>query len=99
MERNQTPYQSKHTLDPSQEWWGYHDTQTQTKAPHNSSEPNVHRAGTEAARAMEVTWPDVTLSPGVGLHPNACAALELEAERATPRHLGTGVPRTCQEVR
>ena len=42
---------------------------------------------------MQVTRPNVTHSPGVRLHPGACAAFELEAERATPKHLGTQVPR------
>ena len=56
---------------------------------------------------MQVTWPNDIRSPGVRLHPNACAALGLEAERATPNHLGTGTKNmhTClgneirQEVR
>ena len=30
--------------------------------------------------------------------PKACAALGLEAERATPKHLGTPVPRTCMHA-
>ena len=33
---------------------------------------------------MEVTRPNVTRSPGLKLHPKACAALGLEAEGATP---------------
>ena len=41
---------------------------------------------------MQVTWPNVTRSPGVRLHPKACAASGLEAERATPKHLGTPEP-------
>ena len=55
---------------------------------------------------MQVTRPNEIRSPGVRLHPKACAALGLEAERATPkRHertknvharLGNGIR---QEVR
>ena len=51
-------------------------------------------SGTEAARAMQATRPTEIRRPGVRLHPKACAALGLEAERATPKHLGTPVPRT-----
>ena len=42
---------------------------------------------------MQVTLRNVTWSPGLGLHPKACAALGLEAEPVTPTHLGTPVPR------
>ena len=87
-----------HTLDPSQDWRGYRETQTQTQAPHNSRKPSVHSPGTEAARAMQVAQPNVIRRPGVGLHPKACAALELEAERATPKHLRTPVPRACMHA-
>ena len=53
---------------------------------------------------MQLTRPKEIRRPGVRLHPKACAALGLEAERATPKRLGTLVPRTCmhaigQEVR
>ena len=44
---------------------------------------------------MQVTRPNEIRSPVVRLHPKACAALGLEAERATPERLGTPVPRTC----
>ena len=64
-------------------------TQTQTPARRNSRKPSVHSPGTEAARAMQVTRPNEIRRPGVRLHPKACAALGLEAERATPKHLGT----------
>ena len=37
---------------------------------------------------MQVTRPNEIRRPGVSLHPKACAALGLEAERATPKHLG-----------
>ena len=47
---------------------------------------------------MQVTLPNKIQSPGVKLHPKACAALGLEAERATPKHLGTPVPRTCMHA-
>ena len=73
-------------------------TQTQTQAPRNSRKPSVHTPGTEAARAMQVTRPNVIRSPGVRLHPKACAALRLEAERTTPKHLRTLVPRTCMHA-
>ena len=83
---------------PSQEWWGAAEapgpftTQTQPQAPHNSRKPSLHSPGTDAARAMRVTRPNEIRRPGVRLHPKACAALGLEAERATPKHLGTRVP-------
>ena len=70
-------------------------TQTQTQAPHNSRKPSVHSPGTEAARAMQVTRPNETRSPGVRLHPKGSAALGLEAECGTPKRLETPVPRTC----
>ena len=73
-------------------------TQTQTQVPRNSRKPSVHSPGTEAASAMQVTRPDEIRRPGVRLHPKACAALGLEAERATPKHLGTPVPRTCMHA-
>ena len=47
---------------------------------------------------MQVTWPNEIRRPGVRLHPKACAALGLEAERATPKHLGSLVPRTCMHA-
>ena len=47
---------------------------------------------------MRVTRPNEIRRPGVRLHPKACAALGLEAERATPKHLGTLVPRTCMHA-
>ena len=93
-----TPYPSTPTQDPSQEWQGYRQTQTQTQAPHNSRKPGVHSLGTEAARAMQVTRPNEIRRSGVRLHPKACAALGLEAERATPKHLGTPVTRTCMHA-
>ena len=73
-------------------------TLTQTQAPRNSRKPSVHSPGTEAARAMQVTRPNEIRTPEVRLHPKACAALGLEAERATPKHLGTPVPRTCRHA-
>ena len=66
-------------------------TQKQTHAPHNSRKPSIHSLGTQAAGAMQVTRPNVTWSPGVRLHPKAGAAFGLEAECATPKHLGTPV--------
>ena len=74
-----------------------HNPDASTK-PHNSRRPSVHSPGTEAARAMQVTRPNEIRSPGVRLHPKACAALGLEAERATPKHLGAPVPRTCMHA-
>ena len=47
---------------------------------------------------MQVTKPNEIWGPGVRLQPKACAALELEAERAIPKHLGTPVPRTCMNA-
>ena len=47
---------------------------------------------------MQVTRPTEIRRPGVRLHHKACAALGLEAERATPKHLGTPVPRTCMHA-
>ena len=47
---------------------------------------------------MQMTRPNEIRSPGVWLYPKACAALGLEAERATPKHLGTPVPRTCMHA-
>ena len=93
--QNQNPYQHTHTLNPGQDWRGYRKMQTQTKAPHNTRKPSVHSLGTEAARAMQVTRPNEVRRPGVRLHPKACAALGLKAERAAAKHLGTRVPRTC----
>ena len=43
---------------------------------------------------MQVTRPNVTKRTGVRLHPKACAPLGLEAERATPKHLGTQSTKT-----
>ena len=40
-----------------------------------------------------MTWWATLIMLVVRLHPNACAALRLEAERATPNHLGTQVTR------
>ena len=42
---------------------------------------------TEAARARQVTRPNEIQSPGVRMHHKASAALGLEAECATPKHL------------
>ena len=47
---------------------------------------------------MQVTRPNEIRRPGVRLHPRACAALGLEAERATPKRLRTLVPRTCMHA-
>ena len=44
---------------------------------------------------MQVTRPNEIRRPGVRLDPKACAALGLEAERATSKRLGILVPRTC----
>ena len=68
-------------------------TETQPQAPHNIRKPSVHSLGTQAAKAIQLTWPNVTRSPGVRLHPKACATLGLEVELATAKHLGTQVPR------
>ena len=47
---------------------------------------------------MQVTRPNEIRRPGVRLHPKACAALGLEAERATFKRLGTQVPGTCMHA-
>ena len=47
---------------------------------------------------MQLTQPNEIRRPGVRLHPKACAALGLEAERATPKRLGTLVPRMCMHA-
>ena len=47
---------------------------------------------------MQVTRPNEIREPGVRLHPKACAALGLEAERATSKRLRTLVPRTCMHA-
>ena len=47
---------------------------------------------------MQVTRPNEIRRPGVRLHPKACAALGHEAERATPKHLRTPVPRACMHA-
>ena len=73
-------------------------TQTQTQTPHNNRKPSVHSPGTQAAPAMQVTWPNDIRRPEKRLHPKACAVLGLEAERATPKHPGTRVPRTCMHA-
>ena len=101
--RNHNPYPNTPTQDPSRGWRGYRNlspstTRTQPQTPHNSRKPSVHRPGTEAARAMQVTRANEIRRPGVRLHPEACAALGLEAERATPKRLGTPVRRTCMHA-
>ena len=58
----------------------------------------MHSPGTEAARAMQVTRPNEIRSLGVAMHSKACAALGLEAEGATPKRLGTPVPRSCMHA-
>ena len=82
----------------SQEWRGCRETRTQTQAPHKSRKPSVHSLGTEAARSMQVTRANQVQRPGPKLHPKACAALGIEAERATPKHFGNQVPRTCMHA-
>ena len=47
---------------------------------------------------MQLTRQNVTRRPGVRLHPKDGAALELKAERATAKHLGTQVPRRCMHT-
>ena len=101
--RNHNPYPNTPTHDPSQGWRGYRNpnpsaTRTKTQTPHNNRKPSVHSPGTEAARAMQVTRPNKIRRLGVRLHPKASAALGLEAERATPKRLGTPVPRTCMRA-
>ena len=47
---------------------------------------------------MQVTPPNEIRRPGVRLHPKACTVLGPEADRATPKHLETPVPRTCMHA-
>ena len=47
---------------------------------------------------MQVTRPNEIRRPGVRLHPKACAALGLQADRATPKRLGTLVPGMCMHA-
>ena len=96
--QSRTPSSNRRTLDPSQEWRSHRGTQTQTETPHNNRKPSLHSPGTEAARAMQVNGPNEIRRPEVRLHLKASAALGLEAERATPKHLGTPVPRTCMHA-
>ena len=101
--RRHKPYPNTPAQSPGQDWRGYLNpqpttTRTRTQTPHNSRKPSVHSPGTEAARAMQLTRPNEIRSPGVRLSPKACAALRLEAERATPKHLRTLVPRTCMRA-
>ena len=101
--RNHNPYPNTRNQDPSQGWRGYRNpnpstTRTQTQTPHKNRKPSVHSPGTEAARVMQMTRPNEIRSPGVRLHPKACPALGLEAERATPKRLGTPIPRTCMHA-
>ena len=64
----------------------------------NHKQNSIYSQYSEAARAMQVTRPNEIRAPGVRLHPKACAALGLEAERATPKRLGTPVQRTCMHA-
>ena len=103
-EQAEQAHKNTHTPTPQPEVAGRNrnpkptTTQTQTQAPRKSRKPSVHSPGTDVARAMQVTRPNETRRPGVRLHPKACAAYRLEAERATPKHLGTLVPRTCMHT-
>ena len=47
---------------------------------------------------MQVDRLNMTGRQGVRLHPKACATFGLEAERATPKHLGSKVPRSTPLV-
>ena len=101
--RKHKPYPNTPTQDPSQGWRGYENpnpsiNRTQAQTPRNSRKPSVHSPGTQAARAMQQTRPNQIRRPGVMLHPKACIALGLEAERATPKRLGTPVPRACMHA-
>ena len=96
--QSRNPSATTRNLDPSQECCSHRGGQTQTQTPHNNRRPSVHSLGTEAARAMQVTRPNEIWRPGVWLHPKACAAMGLEAERVTPKHLGTPVARPCMHA-
>ena len=47
---------------------------------------------------MQLTRPNEIRRPGIRLHPKASAALGLEAERVTPKRIGTLVPRMCMHA-
>ena len=49
-------------------------SQARTQAQPNSRKPSVHSPGAEAPLAMQGTRPNEIPSPGVRLHPKACAA-------------------------
>ena len=83
---------------PNQEEPREGEPQNQARARHNGRKASVHSPGTEAARAMQVSRQNVIGSLGVRRHAKACAALGLEAERATAKHLGTQVSRTCMHA-
>ena len=88
--RTKNPYANTHTLDPSHEGRGYRKTQTQARAPHNSRKPSVHSPYTEAARAMQVTRPNIIWSPGVRLHPRLWLLWDWWR---TERHASTSEPK------
>ena len=90
--RNPNP-NTRQTRDRDQERLQQDERQNQAGAPHNSKKPSVHSPDTEAACAMQVTWRNLLQRPGLRLHPEANASLGLKAERATPKHPGTRVPR------
>ena len=82
------------TRNRNQEKPGEEEPENQAGMPHDRK-PSVHSPASEAARAMQMTRPNEVQKRGLRLHPKASAALGLEAERATPKHLRTQVPRTC----
>ena len=95
-------YPRAHTREASQEWPGKGQNPkpyTRTAKPHpgmagsglkpnpnKSRKPSLHSWGTESAQTMQVTRPNVTRTPGVRLHPKACAAVGLKTKCATPYH-------------
>ena len=79
----ENPNPSTHGTVPSRDRRDNGKTQTQTRITTTGKQVSIAR----------VTRQNVTRRLGVRLHPKASAALGLEAECATPKHLGTQVPR------
>ena len=78
--RNLNPYPNTPDQDPCRGSRGYRNpnrsaTRTHTKTPHKNRKPSVNSPGTEAARAVQVTWPNESRSPGVRQQALMCRSL------------------------
>ena len=82
--RRRNPNAGTRNTDANQQGQENGKLQAKARAPNISRKPSVHSQDTEAGRDQET---------GVKLQPKASAALGLEAEHATPKHLRTHVPR------